>query len=81
MPTQVGIHDLPAAPKKVVDADLRQHDDVASTGMSLISSAGMTGKAVSSAFKERMLDNQTIASLPTDPLSSDVRDIDSLAVR
>jgi hypothetical protein len=32
MPTQVGIHDLPDAPPKVVDADLRQHDEVLKAG-------------------------------------------------
>ena len=41
MPTQVGIHDLLAATKKVVDADLRQHDDVANSGRSMVSSVGI----------------------------------------
>ena len=41
MPTQVGIHDLLAATKKVVDADLRQHDDVANSRASVVSSVGI----------------------------------------
>ena len=45
MPTQVGIHDLLAATKKVVDADLRQHDDVANSDVSMVSSVGITRHA------------------------------------
>ncbi len=46
MPTQVGIHDLLAATKKIVDADLRQHDDVANSGASMVSSVGIRTKFV-----------------------------------
>ena len=42
MPTQVGIHDLLAATEKVVDADLRQHDDVANSDASAVRSVGIT---------------------------------------
>ena len=55
MPTQVGIHDSVAATKKVVDADLRQHDDVANSGASVVSSVGIS---VSRRFFETPLDRR-----------------------